>query len=100
MLRYRLGDDGTARLKTKQRCGAATKKDAVSASLEGRQNPVLNLLFTPSKHGRYFQEIGRRLASGESVRPPAPDEIRHLLKTAQHGYWVATPRSSRHSPRC
>jgi quercetin dioxygenase-like cupin family protein len=39
------------------------------------QNPVLNLLFTTSKHGRYLQEIGRRLACGESVRPPAPDEI-------------------------
>ena len=47
------------------------------------QNPVLNLLFTTSKRGRYFQEIGRRLASGESVRPPTPDEIQHLLKTAQ-----------------
>jgi len=66
----------------------------VSASLEGRQNPVLNLLFTPSKHGRYFQEIGRRLASGESVGPPAPDEIRHLLKTAQHDYWVAIPEQN------
>ena len=31
------------------------------------QNPVLDLLFTTSKHGRYFQEIGRRLGSGESV---------------------------------
>ena len=46
------------------------------------QNPVLNLLFTTSKHGRYFQEIGRPLTSGESVRPPAPDEIQHLLKNS------------------
>jgi quercetin dioxygenase-like cupin family protein len=59
------------------------------------QNPVVNLLFTTSKHGRYFQEIGRRLASGESVRPPAPDEIQHLLKTAQrYGYWFATPEEN------
>jgi quercetin dioxygenase-like cupin family protein len=59
------------------------------------QNPVLNLLFTTSKHGRYFQEIGRPLASGESVRPPAPDEIRHLLKTAQrYGYWFASPEEN------
>ena len=55
------------------------------------QNAVLNLLFTTSKHGRYFQEIGRPVASGESVRPPAPDEVQHLLKTAQrYGYWFAT----------
>jgi mannose-6-phosphate isomerase-like protein (cupin superfamily) len=53
------------------------------------QNPVLNLLFTTSKHGRYFQEIGRPLASVESVRPPG--EIQHLLKTAQrYGYWFAS----------
>jgi quercetin dioxygenase-like cupin family protein len=59
------------------------------------QNPVLNLLFTASRHGRYFQEIGRPVASGQSVRPPAPDEIQHFLKTAQrYGYWFATPQEN------
>ena len=57
------------------------------------QNPVLNLLFTTSKHGRYFQEIGRPLASVESVRPPG--EIQHLLTTAQrYGYWFASPEEN------
>ena len=59
------------------------------------QNPVLNLLFTTSKHGRYFQEIGRRLASGECVRPPTLDEIQHFLETARrYGYWFATPEEN------
>jgi quercetin dioxygenase-like cupin family protein len=59
------------------------------------QNSVLNLLFTTSKHGRYFQEIGRRLASGECVRPPAPDEIQKFLETARrYGYWFATPEEN------
>jgi len=59
------------------------------------QNPVLNLLFTTSKHGRYFQEIGRRLAAGECVRPPALDEIQHFLETARrYGYWFATPEEN------
>jgi quercetin dioxygenase-like cupin family protein len=59
------------------------------------QNPVLNLLFTTSKHGRYFQEIGRRLASGECVRPPTFDEIQHFLETARrYGYWFATPEEN------
>jgi quercetin dioxygenase-like cupin family protein len=59
------------------------------------QNPVLNLLFTTSKHGRYFQEIGRPLASGESVRPPTPDEVQHFLETARrYGYWFATPEEN------
>jgi len=59
------------------------------------QNPVLNLLFTTSKHGRYFQEIGRRLASGECIRPPTLDEIQHFLETARrYGYWFATPEEN------
>jgi len=59
------------------------------------QNPVLNLLFTTSKHGRYFQKIGRRLAAGECVRPPALDEIQHFLETARrYGYWFATPEEN------
>ena len=59
------------------------------------QNPVLNLLFTTSKHGRYFQEIGRPLASGECVRPPTSDEIQHFLETARrYGYWFATPEEN------
>jgi quercetin dioxygenase-like cupin family protein len=56
------------------------------------RHPVINLLHTTSEHGRYFQEIGRPATSGESVSPPAPDEIERLLKTARHyGYWFATP---------
>ena len=59
------------------------------------QHPAINLLFTTSKHGRYFQEIGRPLACGENVRPPAPDEIRHFLQTAnRYGYWFATPEEN------
>ena len=59
------------------------------------QNPVLNLLFTTSKHGRYFQEIGRRFVSGECVRPPTLDEIQHFLETARrYGYWFATPEEN------
>jgi quercetin dioxygenase-like cupin family protein len=59
------------------------------------EHPVINLLFTTSKHGRYFQEIGRSVASGESVRPPAPDEIQRFLKTARrYGYWFATPEEN------
>lgn len=59
------------------------------------QHPATNLLFTTSKHGRYFQEIGRPLASGENVRPPTPHEIRHFLETAsRHCYWFATPEEN------
>ena len=59
------------------------------------EHPAITLLFTTSKHGRYFQEIGRSVASGESARPPAPDEIQHFLKIAKrYGYWFATPEEN------
>jgi uncharacterized cupin superfamily protein len=59
------------------------------------QHPVINLLYTTSEHGRYFQEIGRPAASGESISPPGPDEIQRLLKTAQrYGYWFANPEEN------
>ena len=59
------------------------------------QHPVTNLLYTTSDHGRYFQEIGRPATSEESVRPPGPDEIQRLLKTARrYSYWFATPEEN------
>jgi quercetin dioxygenase-like cupin family protein len=59
------------------------------------QHPVMNLLYTTSEHGRYFQEIGRPATSEESVRPPALDEIQRLLETARrYGYWFATPEEN------
>jgi hypothetical protein len=30
---------------------------------------VINLLYTTSEHGRYFQEIGQSVGPGESVSP-------------------------------
>ena len=59
------------------------------------QHPVINLLYTTSEHGRYFQEIGRPATSEESVSPPALDEIQRLLETARrYGYWFATPEEN------
>jgi quercetin dioxygenase-like cupin family protein len=59
------------------------------------QHPVINLLYTTSEHGRYFQEIGRPATSEESISPPGPDEIQRLLKTARrYSYWFATPEEN------
>jgi quercetin dioxygenase-like cupin family protein len=59
------------------------------------QHPVINLVFTTSKHGRYFQEIGRPAASRESIRPPTLNEIQRFVKTsALYGYWLATPEEN------
>jgi quercetin dioxygenase-like cupin family protein len=59
------------------------------------QEPAINMVFTTSKHGRYFQEVGRPAAFEESIRPPTSSEIQHLLKTAERvGYWLATPEEN------
>ena len=59
------------------------------------QHSAINLVFTTSKHGRYFQEIGKPAASGESIRPPTSSEIQHFVKTAErYGYWLATPEEN------
>jgi hypothetical protein len=52
---------------------------------------MINLVFTTSKHGRYFQEIGRPVASDESAGLTTSNEIQHVLETAKrYGYWFAT----------
>ena len=59
------------------------------------QDLVIILVFTTSRHGRYFQEIGRPAAFGESIRPPTSSEIQRLLKTAErYGYSLATPEEN------
>jgi quercetin dioxygenase-like cupin family protein len=54
--------------------------------------PVVQLITTTSKLGRFFQEIGRSIAQGESASPPSPADVQHFSKTAEcYGYWLATP---------
>jgi hypothetical protein len=56
------------------------------------EQPVLQLIITTSKLGRFFQEIGRPVVPGGRISPPAPNEIEHFLETAgRYGYWLATP---------
>jgi hypothetical protein len=56
------------------------------------EQPVLQLIITTSKLGRFFQEIVRPVVPGGRISPPAPNEIEHFLETAgRYGYWLATP---------
>jgi len=59
------------------------------------QHPVIQLITTTSKLGRFFQEIGRPVTQGVRMNPPAPDELKHFLETAgRYGYWLATPEEN------
>ena len=59
------------------------------------QHPVIQLITTTSKLGRFFREVGRPVIRGERVDPPSPDEIQRFVKTAErYGYWLATPEEN------
>ena len=59
------------------------------------QHPVIQLITTTSKLGRFFQEVGRPIIQGERVSPPSPDEIQRFVKTAErYSYWLATPEEN------
>lgn len=56
------------------------------------QDPIVQLITTTSKLGRFFQEIGRSIVRGASVSPPSPGDMQRFLQVAErYGYWLATP---------
>jgi quercetin dioxygenase-like cupin family protein len=53
--------------------------------------PVVQLITTTPKLGRFFQEVGRRITPGVDLPPPAPKELgRFLDVAARYGYWNAS----------
>jgi quercetin dioxygenase-like cupin family protein len=59
------------------------------------QYPVVQLITTTSKLGRFFQEIGRPIRQGAKGNPPSPDQVQHLVRTSErYGYWLATPEEN------
>jgi quercetin dioxygenase-like cupin family protein len=54
--------------------------------------PVVDLLITTERHGRFFQELAR--PAGTSG-PPSPDDLARLAAlAAKYGYWFATPEEN------
>jgi quercetin dioxygenase-like cupin family protein len=53
--------------------------------------PVVQLLTTTPKLGRFFQEIGRAVSPGAPPAPPTPAELQHFAQiSARYGYWLAS----------
>jgi Cupin domain len=54
-------------------------------------DPVVQLITTTSKLGRFFQEIGRSITRGARLSPPSPAELQHFVMTSErYGYWLAS----------
>ncbi|MGH9629214.1 MAG: cupin domain-containing protein [Bryobacteraceae bacterium] len=58
------------------------------------REPVVQLLITTPRLGRFFQEIGRPVTGGAST-PPAPDELQHFMRVAaRYGHWLGSPEEN------
>ena len=59
------------------------------------RHPVVQLITTTAKLGRFFQEIGRSMPEGAKGNPPSPDQLQHFVQTSErYGYWLATPEEN------
>ena len=55
--------------------------------------PLVNLIITTKRLGRFFQEAGRPLAAAS--QPPTPEELaRFATISARYGHWNATPEEN------
>jgi len=59
------------------------------------QHPVVQLITTTSKLGRFFKEIGEPMLEGATGNPPSPERLQHLIRTSErYGYWLASPEEN------
>lgn len=57
--------------------------------------PVVQLIVTTPRLGRFFQELGKPFVPGAPPRKPAPDVLEHFLRvSADYGYWNASPEEN------
>lgn len=57
--------------------------------------PALIVMQTTVRLGRFFQEIGKPLSFEGDRMQPSPEEMAHLVLTAQrYNYWLATPEEN------
>jgi quercetin dioxygenase-like cupin family protein len=51
--------------------------------------PVVQLITTTPKLGRFLQEVGRPITPGAPLPPPTPDDLQHFVSVAaKYNYWL------------
>jgi quercetin dioxygenase-like cupin family protein len=54
--------------------------------------PVVEILTTTPRIGRFFQEVGRSITPGRPPRRPTREEIERFQQAAaKYGHWLASP---------
>src|SRR5215471_2755257 len=67
--------------------------DARHAWRNVSSEPVVALLITTARLGRFFQEVGRPVT--DAPQPVTPQELAHFATVAdRYGYWNATPEEN------
>jgi hypothetical protein len=67
--------------------------DAPHAWRNVSSEPVVNLIITTKRLGRFFQETGRPLTG--APQPVTPDDLaRFAAVSARYGYWNTTPEEN------
>jgi hypothetical protein len=56
---------------------------------------AMAILATNNRLASFFREAGRTPASGASMTPPTPENIKRVVRTSEaYGYWQASPEES------
>lgn len=59
------------------------------------KEPSVQLITTTPRLGRFFREIGRHVSAGSPTKPPTPDDLQNLLRTAaKYEYWMGSPEEN------
>jgi mannose-6-phosphate isomerase-like protein (cupin superfamily) len=54
--------------------------------------PVVQLITTTPRLGRFFEEIGRPVTAGAILPPPTREELRRFAEVAaRYGHWLGSP---------
>jgi hypothetical protein len=57
--------------------------------------PVVQLIATTPRLGRFFQETGKPVSAGVSPSPPTPDDLRRFAEVAaRYGHWMGSPEEN------
>jgi quercetin dioxygenase-like cupin family protein len=57
--------------------------------------PVVELITTTPKLGKFFQEIGKPVTPGIPLPPPTPADLRRFAQVAaKYNYWNGTPEEN------
>jgi quercetin dioxygenase-like cupin family protein len=68
---------------------------AKHAFRNGSSAPVVQLITTTPRIGRFFKEIGKPAMPGKTHGPPAAEELRHFVEvSARYGYWLGSPEEN------